>query len=383
MHGHCPRKRSREAAGGASNNAPTPKITAAVTDVATQSHDAQRRSRPTSTTTSGDALMPKPRSRRQSKPRSRRQSSQTSSGVRVKRRSDMKLWCAADMHAPESWGKDRWNTFIGAVIAADTAPREAGNKKVFNVVLEDTTGLVSMAAWHHHAEVLASMTTQLEDAKAQSGHEYLLRVDLFSIKQMKGASRALCPICLLHTIGRQVGRHVTGAAHSSGDLGVVDSSLGTRFTLVRASDVHTPNPSRSPSSRVGIGGITKGITNFAALKQMHPPFRVNLAGVITKVTGLQPTSRDDNLLLRHIELTDEHGNQVTIKQLVNADGGAEVHKHRKGVAYFVCGTKARDNDEAGSLWAHEDSVIKVTSSEPVVHSHAHGCIGTHIHILPY
>ena len=127
----------------------------------------------------------------------------------------------------------------------------------------------------------------------------------------------------------------------------------------------------------------EGITNFAALQQMHPPFRANLAGVITKVTGLQPTSRDDGLLMRNIELTDEHGNQVTIKQLVNADGDEEVHSHRNGVVYFVSGTKARDGDDAGSLWAHEDSVIKVASSEPVVHSHAHGCIGTHIHILPY
>ena len=287
------------------------------------------------------------------------------------------------MHAPESWGEDRWNTFIGAVIAADTAPREAGNKKVFNVVLEDTTGLVSMAAWHHHAEVLASMTTQLEDAEAQTGHEYLLRVDLFSIKQMKGASRTLCPICFMHTIGRQVGRHVKGGALCSGHPDVVDSTLGTQFTLVKASDVHTPTPSRSSSSRVGIGGITEGITNFAALKQMHPPFRVNLAGVITQVTGLQPTSKGNGLLMRNIELADEHGNQVTIKQLVNADGDEEVHSQRKGVAYFVTGTKARDGDEAGSLWAYEDSVIKVASSEPVVLSHAHGCVATHISVLPY
>ena len=42
-----------------------------------------------------------------------------------------------------------------------------------------------------------------------------------------------------------------------------------------------------------------------------------------------------------------------------------------------------DGDDAGSLWAHEDSVIKAASSEPVVHRHAHGCIGTHIQILPY
>ena len=268
------RKRSREASAGTFDDAPTPKKPSAVSDVAARPGASPKRSRAASGATSDDAPTPKKKIRRRG--------SEMSTAAREKNRSDMKVWCAADMHAPESWGEDRWNTFIGAVIAADTAPREAGNKKVFNVVLEDTTGLVSMAAWHHHAEVLASMTTQLEDAETQTGHEYLLRVDMFSIKQMKGASRTLCPICFMYTIGRQVGKHVKGGALCSGHLDVVDSTLGTQFTLVKASDVHTPTPSRrSSSSRVGIGGITEGITNFAALKQMHPPFRVNLAGVIT------------------------------------------------------------------------------------------------------
>ena len=286
------------------------------------------------------------------------------------------------MHAPESWGEDRWNTFTGSVVAADAAPREAGNKKVFNVVLEDTTGLVSMAAWHHHAEELAATITQLEYAMLQTGHEYVLRVDLYSITQMKGASRDVCPICTMQTFGGQAGKRIQGAARCAGDFDVVDSTLGTQFSVVKASDAHTPTPSRSARSRVGIGGITEGITNFAALKQMHPPFRVNLAGVITEVTGLQPTTRGSGSMVRNIVLADEHGNQVTIKQVVNTEDDEEIQSQRKGVAYFVNGIKARNGDEAGSLWAYDDSVIKVVSSEPVVLGHAHGCVATDISILP-
>ena len=354
------RKRSREAAAEISNHAATPTMASPGTENAMQI----RRTRVTLPTK--DKTI-------------RRRSSETFSGIRVKKRSELRVWCAADMHAPESWGEDRWNTFTGSVVAADAAPREAGNKKVFNVVLEDTTGLVSMAAWHHHAEELAATITQLEYAMLQTGQEFVIRVDLFSITQMRGSSRDVCPICTMQTFGGQVGKRIQGAARSAGDCDVVDSTLGTQFSVVKASDAHTPTPSRSARSRVGIGGITEGITNFAVLKQMHPPFRVNLAGVITEVTDLQPTTRGSGAMVRNIVLADEHGNQVTIKQVVNTGDDEEVQSQRRGVAYFVNGTKARHGDEAGSLWAYDDSVIKVVSNEPVVLG---GCFATDISILP-
>ena len=59
----------------------------------------------------------------------------------------MKVWCAADMHAPEAWMDDRWNIFTGAVIAADSAPRETGSTgtRVLNAILEDRTGVILRA----------------------------------------------------------------------------------------------------------------------------------------------------------------------------------------------------------------------------------------------
>ena len=360
------RKRSREAAAEISNHAATPTMASPGTENAMQTCGTTTLRRTRVTLPTKDKPI-------------RRRSSETFSGIRVKKRSELKVWCAADMHAPESWGEDRWNTFTGSVVAADAAPREAGNKKVFNVVLEDTTGLVSMAAWHHHAEELAATITQLEYAMLQTGQDFVIRIDLFSITQMKGSSRDYCPICTMQTFGGQVGKRIQGAARSAGDCDVVDSTLGTQFSVVKASDAHTPTPSRSARSRVGIGGITEGITNFAVLKQMHPPFRVNLAGVITEVTDLQPTTRGSGAMVRNIVLADEHGNQVTIKQVVNTGDDEEVQSQRKGVAYFVNGTKARHGGEAGSLLAYDDSVIRVVSNEPVVLG---GCFATNISILP-
>ena len=186
----------------------------------------------------------------------------------------------------------------------------------------------------------------------------------------------------MQTFGGQVGRRIQGAAGSSGDVDVVDSTLGTQFALVKASEVHTPVPSRSSGSRVGIGGITAGITNFETLKQMHPPFRVNLEGVITEVSCVQPTTGGSGRMVRNVVLADAHGNQVTIKQLLTETEDEEVQSQRKAVAYFVNGTKGRNADEAGSLWAYEDSVIKVVSSELVVPGHALGRVVRDISILP-
>ena len=95
--GDCSRKRTREAAAETINNAPTANIASAVTAGGTQQPALHKRVGATPTATSGDAPMPKARIRRRS--------SQTSSGVCVRRRSELKVWCAADMHAPESWGK--------------------------------------------------------------------------------------------------------------------------------------------------------------------------------------------------------------------------------------------------------------------------------------
>ena len=50
------------------------------------------------------------------------------------------------MHVPGAWTDERWNTFTGRVLTADAEPRDAGSggKKVFNVILEDSTGVVSL-----------------------------------------------------------------------------------------------------------------------------------------------------------------------------------------------------------------------------------------------
>ena len=73
---------------------------------------------------------------------------------------------------------------------------------------------------------------------------------------------------------------------------------------------------------------------------------------------------------------------VTIKQLGNATEDEEVKSQRKVVAYFVAGVKARNSDEAGSLWAYEDSFFKVGSVEQFVLGHALGRVVREIPILP-
>ena len=284
-----------------------------------------------------------------------------STSVCQQKRSDMKVWCAADMHAPEAWRDDRWNIFTGAVLSADTAPREAGGlgKKVFNAVLEDSTGVIFLGAWNQHADELASTLSQLEHANDQEpASEMWLRVELFSINHMKGSPRELCPIGVMQTIpASNAKRNQVGAgSHRGSDT--VDAAFGTQFTIVKASEVRTPGVWRSGSLRSSITGVTR----FEVLGQLHPPFRVNIAGVVADVSELQPTVGGSGKLVRTLVLQDPKGCQVTIRQLGSGAEDMEVQRLRNVVVYFVSGSKAWKPGEAGSLWAYEDSFIKVGST---------------------
>ena len=66
--------------------------------------------------------------------------------------------------------------------------------------------------------------------------------------------------------------------------------------------------------------------------------------------------------------TDPNGCQVTIKQLGSAVEDVEVQRRRNVVVYWVSGCKAWKSGEAGSLWAYEDSFIKVVSTAKSVPS---------------
>ena len=92
-----------------------------------------------------------------------------------------------------------------------------------------------------------------------------------------------------------------------------------------------------------------------------PPFRANIAGVVADVSEVQPTVGGSGKFVRTLVLSDPNGCQVTIRQLGSAAEAVEVQRQRKVVAYFVTGSKAWKPGEAGSLWAYEDSFIKVGS----------------------
>ena len=295
----------------------------------------------------------------------RRRGSDTSTNVCLHKRSEMKVWCAADMHAPEAWQDDRWNIFAGAVITADSAPKEAGRngKKVLNAVLEDSTGVISLGAWNQQADELATALHQLDQAnELQPDAEMWLRVELFSINHMKGSPSELCPLGMMQTIPAAKRKQAVADSHRGADT--VDGAFGTQFSIVKSSEVRTPSALRSASLRNSITGITQ----FEVLGQLRPPFRVNIAGVVADISEVQPTIGGSGKLLRTLVLTDPNGCQVTIRQLGSAVEDVEVQRRRNVVVYWVSGSKAWKPGEAGSLWAYEDSFIKVVSTAKSVPS---------------
>ena len=312
----------------------------------------------------------------------RRRRGDASTTAREKLRAEMRSWCASDMHDPRSWSEDRWNTFIGAPVSADDAPRSAAGKQVFNVVLEDDTGLICITAWNQNAHELCAIINQLEKEQQRTGTNFFLQIDVFSVTQMRGSLRDLCPIGAMQTLSASNVKRNQNNASAPRDPNMVDSSLGTQFTIIKSTDVKTPRPTLTSGSRIGIGGRAEGITNFEDLAQLHPPFRVNLAGVIAEVSELNPTTSGSGKMVRNIVLSDPNGNQVTIKQLGTGTEDTEVQKQRNVVAYFVSGTKGRTPDEPGTLWAYEDSFFKVGPVEPFFLGHKLGHVVNEISILP-
>ena len=281
------------------------------------------------------------------------------------KRADMRPWCAADMHAPGAWQDDRWNTFTGEVIAADTAPRDAGGngKKVFNAVLQDTTGVITVCAWGHLADDLATKVNQLEKAnEPEDTNTYWLRVELFSISQMRFSPTEICPIGAIQTIPPATGRRNTPPMGGSRNADVVDAAFGTQFTMVQARDVNTPDRKALQQ----LQSSTEGVSDFEVLGQLRPPFRVNITGVVVDVSTLQPTIGGSGKPTRTLTLSDPNGCHISIRQLGSTADDPEIQRQRQVVAYFVSGTKAWNGGDAGSLWTYEDSFIKVVSSDASV-----------------
>ena len=231
---------------------------------------------------------------------------------------------------------------------------------MYKAVVGDSTGVIALIAWHVKADLLFHTIIRMLVAFEKNPDVKLcLRVDFFDIAEMKSAPPDVCPLGVMHTIPA-----VKSVAGDAPDAETVDAAFGTQFTIVKASEVHTPDPSGSPSLRSSITGVS----NFEVLGQLHPPFRVNIAGVVTDVSEVQPTVGGSGKLVRTLVLSDPNGCQVTIRQLGSAAEDVEVQRQRNVVAYFISGSKAWKPGEAGSLWAYEDSFIKVGSTAKVVPS---------------
>ena len=75
-------------------------------------------------------------------------------------------------------------------------------------------------------------------------------------------------------LGKQKQLHIMS---SVGD-DTIDATNGTIFEVVEASDLHTP----SVSAPVVVRNSVSGVAHLEALGSLHPPFRINVAGVVAR-----------------------------------------------------------------------------------------------------
>ena len=92
---------------------------------------------------------------------------------------------------------------------------------------------------------------------------------------------------------------------------------------------------------------------------MRPPFRVNIAGVVVDVGMTQPSVGGTGKSVRTIVLQDPTGAQVSIRQLGSGAEETDIQPRHRIVVFFVTGKGEYRSGEPGSLWAYEDSYIKM------------------------
>ena len=149
----------------------------------------------------------------------------------------------------------------------------------------------------------------------------------------------------------------TASSRDNVDSTTVDLAVGTRFSIVPGSAIATPPPTRL----IGFSSSITGITNFLILETLHPPFRVNLSGIIGEVSDVRTTSSSPPKCLRTVEVLDVNGCKVVLRQMGSAVEDVEVQRQRHVSAYFISGGAERKSGDGGSLWAFEDSYLKIGS----------------------
>ena len=137
----------------------------------------------------------------------RRRCEETCTPVGVDIHSDIEY--AADIQSAESWQEDGR---IATNIDTDAAPRDTDNNTVFNVMLTDSTELISLRAWDAHTEEFVSMHQQLQRASEQIAVASWLRNALSSVSHMKAASGEIDPICCTTPLTEQVVTHIQSAS---------------------------------------------------------------------------------------------------------------------------------------------------------------------------
>ena len=135
----------------------------------------------------------------------------------------------------------------------------------------------------------------------------------------------------------------------------VDAARGTQFSLVSASAVRTPSSMNLPSLQYSISGSA----TTSPLVRCGHHFVSNVAGVVGEVSDAQFSTGGTGKLVRSFVLVDPSGSFITIRQFGSGADDPEIQRQRTVVVYFATGMAPRTSGQPGSLWAYEDSYIKV------------------------
>ena len=222
---------------------------------------------------------------------------------------------------------------------------------MFEVVLDDGTGPMTVVAWNDKGEELAECVEEYDLMSEEGQSEVWWEVCIFQVRAMKNSLPKVCSINTIVTVDQwKSGRSTTGAQDDGDGVNCVDMWAGTSFRWVLASEARERVQS--------IGDNDSLREHFVSLEKMAdhcPPFRCNLHGNVADMQDAVTISTGK--LMRMFTLVDGKGRYVVIRQLGCGAVKETIKNDMPVKLYYIVVRNARRTGEDGNALAYESSVF--------------------------
>ena len=286
----------------------------------------------------------------------RRRNSSTTSTVRHVSVSDFSRWSLADIHSCSDLADiGKKAIIVGTVFSADDTVRltqvsrngQLINRKVFSIMMEDTSGAMQVTGWDAKGEELERFVTELEKTKKETW----LQIRQVVVSNQKHSKPEICKVRCIHLVDDTRTKGKAKGLQTSEASDTIDMLAGSELKLVEEPEPFT-HLSSMPS-----------VCQFELLEGVKGPLRFHLSGVVVSVGAAEITSYGKSQ--QHIKMTDMRGHAISLRQQGSGAEVDDIHVHDKLLLCFLNLQLGVANERDGAIWLYEDSMVKKEGSVAV------------------